>query len=205
LKESTLNIIRNYFLIDHRNIFTTWGDVIGSIQLLVNCFINGNKLLICGNGGSAADANHIMGELIKDFKMKTHIIDVFKNKELEKIQHSLPVISLTNNSSVITAIVNDISPDLIFAQQVYGLGKKGDILLVISTSGNSKNILCACEIAQILGLTVIGLTGDDGGGMKEYCNILIKTNSKETSTIQELHVPIYHTICEAVENEIYGV
>jgi D-sedoheptulose 7-phosphate isomerase len=205
LKDSTINIIRDFFSRTERNTDTTWKDMIGAIQLLISSFINGNKLLICGNGGSAADANHIVGELMKNFKIKNNSHARFNNVELNMLQHSLPVISLCSNDSLLTAIVNDLSSDLIFAQQVYGLGKKEDVLLVISTSGNSKNILCVCEMAKLLGMHIIGLTGNNGGLMKEYCDILIKVPSQETSIIQELHVPIYHTICAAIENEIFGV
>lgn len=190
-------------------------DILLSVEMLINCYQNKNKLLICGNGGSASDSQHIAGELMKSFKVKRKIPietqEQIENKfpqnskyYIENLEEPLTAISLVGETSLITAYSNDKAPDLIFAQQVYGLGNIGDILLAISTSGNSKNVLYACEIAKIKGMKVIGLTGQSGGKMSSICDILIKTPEFETYKIQEYHLPIYHAICLALEEEFFG-
>jgi len=189
-------------------------DILLSIELLINCYQNKNKLLICGNGGSASDSQHIAGELMKSFRLKRKIPietqEQIENKfpqnskyYIENLEEPLTAISLVGETSLITAYSNDKASDLIFAQQIYGLGTTGDILLAISTSGNSKNVLYACEIAQIKGMKVIGLTGQSGGKMSNICDILIKTPEAETYKIQEYHLPIYHAICLALEEEFF--
>ncbi|MGP1488208.1 MAG: D-sedoheptulose-7-phosphate isomerase [Peptoanaerobacter stomatis] len=190
-------------------------DILLSVEMLINCYKNKNKLLICGNGGSASDSQHIAGELMKSFRLKRNIpIEIQKQIEdtfpqnssyyIENLEQTLTAISLVGETSLITAYSNDKAPDLIFAQQIYGLGNTGDILFAISTSGNSKNVLYACEIAQIKGMKVIGLTGQSGGKMSDICDILIKTPEAETYKIQEYHLPIYHAICLALEEEFFG-
>jgi len=190
-------------------------DILLSVEMLINCYQNKNKLLICGNGGSASDSQHIVGELMKSFRLKRKIpIEIQEQIEdnfpqssqyyIENLEEPLTAISLVGETSLITAYSNDKAPDLIFAQQVYGLSNAGDILLAISTSGNSKNVLYACEIAQIKGMKIIGLTGQSGGKMNNICDILIKTPEIETYKIQEYHLPIYHAICLAIEEEFFG-
>ncbi|SKC34998.1 D-sedoheptulose 7-phosphate isomerase [[Eubacterium] yurii] len=190
-------------------------DILLSVEMLINCYQNKNKLLICGNGGSASDSQHIAGELMKSFRLKRKIpIEIQEQIEdkfpqnsqyyIENLEEPLTAISLVGETSLITAYSNDKAPDLIFAQQVYGLSNAGDILLAISTSGNSKNVLYACEIAQIKDMKIIGLTGQSGGKMSNICDILIKTPEIETYKIQEYHLPIYHTICLALEEEFFG-
>lgn len=190
-------------------------DILQSVEMLINCYQNKNKLLICGNGGSASDSQHIAGELMKSFRLKRKIpIEIQEQIEdkfpqssqyyIENLEEPLTAISLVGETSLITAYSNDKAPDLIFAQQVYGLSNAGDILLAISTSGNSKNVLYACEIAQIKGMKIIGLTGQSGGKMNNICDIIIKTPEIETYKIQEYHLPIYHAICLAIEEEFFG-
>lgn len=188
--------------------------VVSATELLCKCYENGGKLLICGNGGSASDALHIVGELMKDFCIERPLGDEIKNKIAavsenaeyicSNLQVSLPAVALVGSAAIETAFANDRAPDLCFAQQVMGLGNKGDILLGISTSGNSKNIIYALDVAKAKGLKTIALTGKGGGKMATKCDVLIDAPETETYKVQELHLPIYHAICLAVENEFFG-
>ncbi len=180
---------------------------------IIKCFESGCKLMICGNGGSSADADHIAGELMKGFQHKRPLKDDFKNQLIkrgargtylaEKLQHGFPVISLSAHTALITAVANDIDPDLIFAQQVGVFGKKGDVLLAISTSGNSKNIIDAIITACAKEITVIGMTGETGGEMVAKCDILLNVPGTRTSSVQELHLPLYHALCMIIENHFF--
>ncbi len=183
-------------------------------ECLINCYVQGKKVLVCGNGGSCSDSDHIVGELMKGFehirpigeslKIQLTEIDQERGKYLaSKLQAGMPAISLTAHSGLITAISNDTDANLIFAQQVVGYGTPGDILIAISSSGNSQNVIDAMITAKAKGLTVIGLTGEDGGKMKGFCNILINVPGKRTAFIQELHLPVYHTLCAIVENHFF--
>lgn len=181
---------------------------------IVKSFENGGKLLVCGNGGSSSDADHIVGELMKSFERKRPIKQKLKDKltqqdEMrgtylaEQLQQGLPAISLTTHVALTTAVANDIDADVIFAQQVTGYGNAGDILIGISTSGNSQNVIDALIVAKAKGLITIGLTGKTGGAMKEFCDILINVPEKRTASIQELHLPVYHTLCSLVEDHFF--
>ncbi len=189
-------------------------DILLSFQLIRDCYNQKGKLLVCGNGGSAADSEHIVGELLKGFLQQRRINERFLNKlvnlfpydglELgKKIQEALPAISLTGQSAFSTAFSNDVSPDTVFAQQVYALGLEHDILLAISTTGNSKNVLNAIKISRTIGLKSIGLTGQDGGEMKKLCDVAICVPGTQTFRIQELHLPIYHALCAMLEAEFF--
>lgn len=188
-------------------------DIITAVQIIVESYKQGGKILLCGNGGSAADCEHIVGELLKEFKKKHGI----KNESLKKLREkgierefcaniceAIPAISLTGHFSFQTAFQNDVNGEYSFAQQIYVLGKEKDVLWAISTSGNSKNVLNAAAIAQVKGLKVIGLTGKNGGILKQYCDVCIQVPSDDITRVQELHVPVYHTICEMAENEIFA-
>lgn len=171
------------------------------IELIIECYEKGGKLLVAGNGGSASDCEHIVGELMKGFKKERH----YESKSLpgERLQVGLPAISLVSQSALITAISNDNGGDLIFAQQVLGYGKKGDIFIGITTSGNSSNIIKAALIAKERGLTVIGMTGSKGGKLKETADYTISVPADETFKVQEYHLPVYHAICASVENYFF--
>ena len=182
---------------------------------LISGYERGNKLLVCGNGGSCSDSDHIVGELMKGFEHQRPVNDSLKNslksisgergKYLaERLQLGLPTISLAAHSALITAVANDTDANLIFAQQVVGYGKPGDILLGISSSGNSQNVIDALITAKAKEMLVIGLTGETGGRMKEFCDILINVPGKRTAFVQELHLPVYHTLCVMVENHFFG-
>lgn len=183
-------------------------------ECLIRCFESGGKLLICGNGGSCSDSEHIAGELMKGFEHKRPL-DEFTRQQLaakggergvyiaSRLQKGFPVISLSSNTALITAVANDIDADLIFAQQVAAYGKKGDVLLAISTSGNSKNVVDAVITALAKEMTVIGMTGETGGAMRAKCDILLNVPGTRTSSIQELHLPMYHSLCLMIENYFF--
>lgn len=184
-------------------------------ECLIKCFQEGRKLLVCGNGGSCADSDHIAGEFMKSFEQKRPLAEKLK-KELfsvdrergkylsEKLQKGFPAISLTAHSALITAIANDTDADLVFAQQVVGYGIPGDVLIGITTSGNSQNVVDAAITAKAKGMVVIGLTGETGGKIKTYCDILINVPGRSTAFVQELHLPVYHALCLIVENAFFG-
>jgi len=187
-------------------------SIIDAYDLLVDCYKNGNKLLVAGNGGSCADSEHIVGELMKGFKSSRELDGSFKNalksvdpirgEELsKKLQGTLPAIALDAHQGLNTAFINDVENGGLFtyAQQVVGYGNNGDVFLAISTSGNSKNIIYACITAKAKGLKVIGLTGKDGGELAKIADVSIVVPSNETFMIQELHLPIYHWFCLALE------
>lgn len=181
---------------------------------IISCFEKGGKLLLCGNGGSAADCEHISGELLKGFLKKRALSEktldemekLFpESREIaKKLQGGLPAIPLTSLTSLNTAFSNDEDSDLVYAQGVMAMHGKDDLVLCISTSGNSKNVVAAAITAKGLGLKVVSLTGNDGGKLKEISDIAIVVPEKETFKIQELHLPVYHCICAAVEDSFFS-
>lgn len=184
-------------------------------EALINCYAKGRKVMICGNGGSCADADHIVGELMKGFLKKRPIsgaqrqtmknnCSALDDSILDALQCGLPAISLCSTTALNTAFANDVDPSLIYAQNVFGLGKQGDILLCISTSGNANNVYAAAKVAKALGITVIGLTGGTGGLLKDISDICIIAPGTHTYKIQELHLPIYHFLCAATEAHFFG-
>lgn len=183
-------------------------DVKSAFELLCNCFDKDGKLLVAGNGGSAADAEHITGELLKSFEMARPIPPALAEKlpaELApKLQGSLPAIPLTSFISLATAYANDVDPEIVFAQLVLGLGQPRDVLMGLSTSGNSKNIVAAFEVAKAKGIATILLTGEHGGVLADMADIAIKVPSSRTLEIQELHLPIYHTLCLMLEEFFFN-
>ncbi len=183
-------------------------------NMIIESYKNNGQLLTCGNGGSCSDSEHIVGELMKSFSKKRPIDEEFA-KSLEavseergsliasKLEKGLPAISLNAHGALISAVSNDIGGDFIFAQQVVGYGRRGDVLLGISTSGNSKNVVDACITAKAKGLKVIGLVGEKGGAMKEYCDVAICVPSTCTPDVQEFHLPVYHALCIMVEETFF--
>lgn len=190
-------------------------EILNAARSLIRCYQDRKKVLVCGNGGSCSDSDHIVGELMKGFELKRPVGETLR-KELRafggergeylsgKLQQGLPAISLTAHSSLITAVMNDTDADLIFAQQVVGYGDAGDVLIALSTSGNSQNVIDAIITAKAKGMIVIGLTGESGGKMKPVCDILINVPGRSTANFQELHLPVYHTLCIMVENYFFG-
>lgn len=191
-------------------------DIAKAYEILEMAYANGRKLLVSGNGGSASDSEHIVGELMKEFKLKRKVYHE-QAEEMRKIspelgevlannlQGALPAISLTGHSSLTTAFMNDSEPELIFAQQVNGYGKKGDVYLGISTSGNSRNVLYAAITAKSKGLKVIGLTGQRENQLMRYADVCIQVPETETYKIQELHLPVYHCLCMMLEEKFFAV
>ena len=190
-------------------------DIIKAYEILEKAYSSGRKLLVSGNGGSASDSEHIVGELMKEFKLKRRVfgeqatalkeIDPELGQTLaDNLQGALPAISLTGHSSMTTAFMNDSMPELVFAQQVNGYGKAGDVYLGISTSGNSKNVLYAAVNAKARGLHVIGLTGSHENKLMKYADVCIRVPETETFKIQELHLPVYHCLCLMLEDKFFG-
>lgn len=190
-------------------------DIVAAYLLLEESYKNGGKLLVAGNGGSAADAEHIVGELMKGFKLPRKPEADFaeklvaENQELgavlaENLQGALPAIALDGHPALSTAYMNDCEPLLCFAQQVNGYGKSGDVFLGISTSGNSKNVLYAAITAHAKGMKVIGLTGAKDSKLKDMSDVCIKAPQTETYMIQELHLPIYHCLCLMLEDRFFA-
>ena len=191
-------------------------DLYSCYSIIADCYKKGGKLLIAGNGGSAADAEHIVGELMKGFKLPRKVDDTFAtrlcetNEELgnvlaQNLQGALPAIALDGHPALSTAYMNDCEPLLCFAQQVNGYGKEGDVFLGISTSGNSKNVLYAAVTARAKGMKIIGLTGEKNSKLEQMSDVCIKVPQTETYMIQELHLPVYHCLCLMLENEFFGL
>lgn len=190
-------------------------DIVGAYEILRESYENHGTLLVAGNGGSAADAEHIVGELMKEFKMKRKVFSdqawslravnpKMGERLAQNLQGALPAISLAGHPSLTTAYMNDADSDLIFAQQVWGYGRPGDVFLGISTSGNSANVVYAAVAAKAKGLKVIGLTGQRENKLQPYCDICIHAPETETYRIQELHLPIYHILCLMLEEHFFG-
>lgn len=190
-------------------------EIIKAYDILETSFTDGRKLLVCGNGGSASDSEHIVGELMKEFKLKRKVfakqaeamqaIDPELGATLaQHLQGALPAITLTAHSSLTTAFMNDSEPVLVFAQQVNGYGKEGDSFLGISTSGNSMNVLYAAVTAKARGLKVIGLTGQRDSKLSRLADVCIRVPETETYKIQELHLPVYHCLCMMLEDNFFG-
>ena len=189
-------------------------SIIAAYNVIEECYKNGGKLLIAGNGGSAADAEHIVGELMKSFKQPRNLKEDYRQRLInidpdmgkvlaENMQGALPAIALDGHPSLTTAYMNDCEPLLCFAQQVNGYGKEGDVFWGISTSGNSKNVLYAAVTAKAKGMKIIGMTGSNNSKLSEMSDVCIKAPSTETYMIQELHLPIYHCLCLMLEDHFY--
>ncbi|MDR6553137.1 SIS domain-containing protein [Paenibacillus qinlingensis] len=177
-------------------------------------FEKGGKMLLAGNGGSAADCEHVVGELMKGFmsprklpKKQRDLMLVHGEEQgtylADHLQGALPAISLVSHTAFATAFNNDVAPDMVFAQQVYGYGQQEDILVVFSTSGNSANIVHAVQVAKSMGVTTVGLTGEGGGRLKELCDVIIRVPYSSTPDIQERHLPIYHVLCMMLEEAFF--
>ncbi len=190
------------------------GDIRDLYETVRESYENGGKLLIAGNGGSCADSEHIVGELMKGFVKKRTVpeemaknlkaIDPERGGKLAcSLQQGLAAIALTGHTALSTAFLNDVDGEVIYAQQVYGYGKPGDVLLGITTSGNSENIMYAAVAAKAKGMKVVGLTGRDGGKLKGICDAAVVVPETETFKIQELHLPVYHALCLMLEEHFF--
>ena len=184
-------------------------DVKSTFEIIRASYVNKGKLLACGNGGSAADSAHIVGELMKGFMLERALSDAekeaFQDKSIANgLQGALPAISLVGEGALMTAFCNDCSPELVFAQQVYGLMNENDVLLCLSTSGNSKNVVAAAQTAKAKGGRVVSIVGGNGGVLSEISDAAIKLPSAITPVIQEYTLPVYHALCAMLEAEFFG-
>lgn len=213
MKQNARSIIEN-LIYSYPDLKDCRENILEAYSILKGCYDNGGKVLVCGNGGSASDSEHIVGELMKGFLQKRKI----RKEDTEKIkarypenweyltrnlQGTLPAMSLVSQTSLAYAFINDVAPDMVFAQQIYGYAKPEDVLIGLSTSGNSKNVVNAVKIASAFDIKTIGMTGKDGGVMKNICDVTITAPSTETYRIQEFHLPIYHALCAMLEAEYF--
>ena len=208
------NIILNDLIKRHPALSPVKDDIERAYLILKGCCDNGGRIFVCGNGGSSSDAEHIVGELLKSFKKKRPIDEKIKKSlsclgdEAEMLggllEGALPAYSLNSQTAIMTAFANDCSWDAVFAQQLYGLGKSGDCLIALSTSGNSKNCAYAVLLAKAMGISTISLTGMGGGKMKALSDCTVAVPEVETYKVQELHLPVYHYVCEEIEKHFFG-
>jgi phosphoheptose isomerase len=209
------NDLSEQFFQRHTDLRGSRESIDAALAALADAFRSGNKVLVCGNGGSAADAEHIVGELMKGFKKSRRIAEQSVGELIrrfpkegpflaEKLQCALPAISLVSQSSLCTAISNDSGAEMVFAQQVYGYGIRGDVLLALSTSGGAKNVLYGVAAAKAFGLKSIGLTGRADSPLSELCDVTIRVPAEDTAEVQEYHTKVYHHLCAVLETEFFG-
>ena len=190
------------------------GDILSAFEMIKTSYEQGGRLYVCGNGGSASDSEHIVGELMKCFLIRRPIDDSLYSALSQfgedgdalkaSLEGALPAISLCGHSALTTAYLNDTEPTMTFAQQVVGYGRRGDVLLAISTSGNSKNCVYAATVAKAMGLKVLALTGEKSSKLSALADVTVQAPSSETFKIQEYHLPIYHALCAMLEAEFFG-
>ncbi|HZJ09690.1 MAG TPA: SIS domain-containing protein [Trueperaceae bacterium] len=189
-------------------------DLQTAFEAMRACFASGGKLLVCGNGGSAADSEHLVGELMKGFASPRPVSSQLRRSLVEAhpedgayladhLQGALPAIALNSHTALGTATANDVAADMVFAQQVHGYGRHGDVLLGISTSGNSLNVVRAAQVARVTGLKVVGLTGAGGGRLAELCDVCVRVPFDSVSEVQERHLPVYHALSLMLEQEFF--
>lgn len=183
-------------------------------DLMIEIYKKGGKVLVCGNGGSCSDSDHIVGELMKGFLLRRPVgkdfTEQLKAQGFEDAQYitdhlqgALPAISLPSQSAILSAFANDVDADMVYAQLTYGYGQENDLLICLSTSGNSKNVVYAAKVAKAKGVKTIALTGEKQSKLSEICDVTIRVPETETYKIQELHLPIYHYLCEEAEKNFF--
>ena len=183
-------------------------EIYSAYKMIKSCYESDGKVLACGNGGSAADADHIVGELMKGFLLRRKIENEAVNGDDEILSHlqgALPAVSLDAHSALLTAFANDLEFDYAYAQQVYGLGNKGDVLVALSTSGNSASVVNAVRAAAAKGILSVGITGSKESAMREKCDVCIRLPETETFKIQELTLPVYHCLCAMLEADFFSI
>lgn len=179
-------------------------DIIRAKDTIIRCYENKGKLLLCGNGGSCADCDHIVGELMKGFLLERKVNDIRLPEYIRKhLQSALPAISLSSQSAAFTAFMNDVEPSMVYAQMLYGYAQPNDVFIGISTSGNSESVVNAATVAKAIGIGTIALTGENDSALSKICDITIHVPETETYKAQELHLPIYHYICAEVEKHFF--
>jgi D-sedoheptulose 7-phosphate isomerase len=212
-KERTVKITEQFFEAQ-QELCLLKKEIVAAADLLTECYRNGGMVLICGNGGSSSDAEHIVGELMKGFLLKrplspedvswfeTHYGDTGRALA-ESLQNSLPAVALGAHTSLISAVANDLSPECIYAQGVMGYGKADDVFIGISTSGNAKNVIAAAMTARFKKMKIISLTGKNGGKLKSYSDICLAVPETETYLVQQQHLAVYHFLCARIESELF--
>ena len=179
-------------------------DIQKTLNLMVETYKKGGKILICGNGGSASDSEHIVGELLKGFRSKRPVADERIPERLRKgLQGSLPAISLPSQCAILSAFINDVDPEMMYAQLVYGYAKEEDLIIGLSTSGNSKNVVNAIEVAKCMGIKTLSMTGQAESKMSALSDVTIRVPEVETYKVQEYHLPVYHYLCAEVEKVMF--
>jgi D-sedoheptulose 7-phosphate isomerase len=200
---------------DHPRLSGVQNDIWHAYRMIEKCYANQGRLFLCGNGGSAADALHIVGELMKSFvkkrpvdqKTASSLMDSCPDHAAyltENLQGALPAYALVENAALASAFANDVKADMAYAQQLYGYAAQGDVLIALSTSGNSRNVLNAVRLANAMKVGTVGLTGESGGELKSLCDVCIAVPERETYKIQELHLPIYHALCRMLEERFFA-
>lgn len=190
-------------------------DIEAARELLISTYQNGGKVLLCGNGGSCADCDHIVGELLKGFLLRREPPKELKDKIMaldlegcahlaENLQMGLPAISLHSQTALLSAFSNDVSADTVYAQTLLGLAKEGDLVICLSTSGNSKNVVYAAMLAKALGVKILSMTGEKASKLSEISDVTIRVPSSDTYRVQEYHLPVYHYLCAEVENAFFS-
>lgn len=182
-------------------------QVAAAFDVMSMAFRAGGKVLVCGNGGSASDAEHICGELLKSFRKRRalpqDVASRLRPELASRLEGSLPAVSLVSMSGTLTAFANDVAWETAFAQQVLGLGRPCDVLVALSTSGNSANCVAAAEVMKAIGGTAVAFTGAKESRLSEVCDVAIRVPETETYKVQELHLPVYHALCAAIEEELF--
>ena len=179
-------------------------DILRARETLIHCYKKKGKLLLCGNGGSASDCDHIVGELMKGFLLKRKVDDKKIPENIrEHLQGSLPAISLSSHTALMSAFINDVEPSMVYAQMLYGYARPNDVFIGLSTSGNSANVVNAAAVAKAIGIGTIALTGKNGGALSKICDVTIRVPETETYKVQELHLPVYHYLCAEVEKYFF--
>ena len=206
MKESSIALI-DELMLRYPKLAPCRSSIEAVLDILVKSYIAGGKVLVCGNGGSASDAEHICGELLKKFKkfhaVPQEIASKLRPDLVAKLEGGLPAISLVSMSGILSAFANDVTWETAFAQQVLSLAKPGDVLITLSTSGNSANCVAAAEVMKAVGGTAIAFTGERESLLSEICDLAIRVPETETYKVQELHLPVYHAICAAIEEELF--
>jgi len=213
--KQSVQLIFDELLSRYPNLTVCKDEIQSAYSIMEDCYKGGGKVMICGNGGSSSDSGHIVGELMKGFllrrpvckKTKAALTALYGEEGTflaDNLQGALSAIDLTAQSAIQTAFANDVEPDMVFAQQVFGYACPGDVVIGLSTSGNSENVVNAAKIAKFKGAKVISMTGIGGGKLRALSDAAINVPEKETFKIQELHLPIYHALCAMVEAHFFG-
>ena len=189
-------------------------DIDAAKELIVQTYKNGGTVYVCGNGGSCSDSDHIVGELMKGFLLRRELTNAETEKFAEMfedgaefaahLQGALPAVSLTAQTAILSAFANDVDPEMVYAQLVYGYARENDLVIGLSTSGNSKNVVCAMKSAKFRGAKTLAMTGAKESKLSSLCDVTVRVPETETFKIQELHLPVYHYLCAAVEEEFFG-